>query len=417
MGSGETSPTMTKVHRDLFARTRPGPAEAVLLDTPFGFQENADEISARAVGYFRESAGHQVEVASYRNEDEVGSLAYETTMARLRAARWVFSGPGSPSYALHHWLASDVPAALAHKLERGGCLIFASAAAATLGPVALPVYEIYKVGAAPHWLPGLDLMTPLGIPAAVVPHFDNAEGGHHDTRYCYMGERRLRALETQLPEGAFVLGIDEHTAFILDLDASNVTVAGLGGVTVRVQGRSSVIESGRTVSLACLLELAARAGDTAGAAEPVVAAAPPPVAPPASPQAGSVLRVEVDRIEAEFDAALAARDGAGAVACVLDLDTLLADWSSDTLQSDDMRHGRAALRAMIVRLGEAARSGLRDPRQVVGPFVETLLDARDRARAERRWADADAIRDRLVAAGIEVHDTPAGTAWDLTEPG
>jgi GntR family transcriptional regulator/MocR family aminotransferase len=42
MGSGETSPTMVKAHRSLMAQP------AVLLDTPFGFQENADDIVARA---------------------------------------------------------------------------------------------------------------------------------------------------------------------------------------------------------------------------------------------------------------------------------------------------------------------------------------------------------------------------------
>ncbi|MCI3949505.1 MAG: hypothetical protein K0R11_1439, partial [Acidimicrobiales bacterium] len=33
MGSGETSPTMAKTHRELLARVGP---PAVLLDTPFG---------------------------------------------------------------------------------------------------------------------------------------------------------------------------------------------------------------------------------------------------------------------------------------------------------------------------------------------------------------------------------------------
>ena len=47
MGSGETSPTMSKVHRDLLDRVGPGPA--VMLDTPFGFQENADDISSKAL--------------------------------------------------------------------------------------------------------------------------------------------------------------------------------------------------------------------------------------------------------------------------------------------------------------------------------------------------------------------------------
>ncbi|TDC96605.1 hypothetical protein, partial [Actinomadura sp. 7K507] len=55
MGSGETSPTMVSVHRDLVERLRP--ASAVLLDTPYGFQENVAELSARAQAYFERSVG------------------------------------------------------------------------------------------------------------------------------------------------------------------------------------------------------------------------------------------------------------------------------------------------------------------------------------------------------------------------
>ena len=49
MGSGETAPTMAKVHRALFERFGGEPAPAAILDTPYGFQENADELSARTV--------------------------------------------------------------------------------------------------------------------------------------------------------------------------------------------------------------------------------------------------------------------------------------------------------------------------------------------------------------------------------
>ena len=35
------------------------------------------------------------------------------------------------------------------------------------------------------------------------------------------------------------------------------------------------------------------------------------------------------------------------------------------------------------------------------------------ARAGRRYADADRIRDGLVAAGIEIQDRPEGTSWAL----
>src|SRR5919199_4214185 len=93
IGSGETSPTMSKVHRELFARLSPdaGPVPAVLIDTPFGFQSNADDVAGKAVDYFRESVGRDVAVASFRAADEIGSVAYETAMARVREARWVFS--------------------------------------------------------------------------------------------------------------------------------------------------------------------------------------------------------------------------------------------------------------------------------------------------------------------------------------
>jgi len=39
MGSGETSPTMVKTHRQLIGRL--SQPNAVVLDTPYGFQENA----------------------------------------------------------------------------------------------------------------------------------------------------------------------------------------------------------------------------------------------------------------------------------------------------------------------------------------------------------------------------------------
>jgi hypothetical protein len=45
-----------------------------------------------------------------------------------------------------------------------------------------------------------------------IPHYGNAEGGTHDTRCCYMDERRLPTLEAQLADNTAILGVDEHTA-------------------------------------------------------------------------------------------------------------------------------------------------------------------------------------------------------------
>jgi hypothetical protein len=41
MGSGETSPTMVTIHKALVARLGTGDRSAILLDTPYAFQENA----------------------------------------------------------------------------------------------------------------------------------------------------------------------------------------------------------------------------------------------------------------------------------------------------------------------------------------------------------------------------------------
>jgi len=275
MGSGETSPTMTGVHADLLGRLGPPPVPAVLLDTPYGFQENAEEITRKALTYFHENVGHPMGVASFRSAEEATALDLETMLARLREARYAFAGPGSPSYALRQWQGSEVTAALVEKLHEGGCVTFSSAAACALGRYALPVYEIYKVGCAPEWLEGLDILGEAGIDGAVIPHFNNTEGGTHDTRFCYMGERRLRLLESMLDEGAAVLGVDEHTACIIDLGARTATVRGNGGVTLRRGGGERRWESGMTIPLDALR---GGAGALPALSEPAAAAAAAPAA-------------------------------------------------------------------------------------------------------------------------------------------
>ena len=114
-----------------------------------------------------------------------------------------------------------------------------------------------------------------------------------------------------------------------------------------------------------------------------------------------------------FDVAMAAGDADRALAAVLELDDTIAAWSADTFQSDEMDRARATLRAMIVRLAEAAQAGLREPRQVLGPIVAATLTLRAKVRAEGRYDLSDLVRDELAAAGVEVRDTPAGVEWEL----
>ncbi|MCO8126393.1 hypothetical protein NHL50_04165 [Acidimicrobiia bacterium EGI L10123] len=407
MGSGETAPTMIKVHRRVMeAVGADDPADAVLLDTPYGFQENAGDISTKAQEYFRASVGRPISVATWRGADD-DTVTRERALAAIADASYVFAGPGSPTYALAQWVGTPLPQLLADKLRRGGAVTFASAAALTLGVATVPVYEVYKAGATPAWAEGLDLLAEVGLRVALIPHYDNAEGGHHDTRFCYLGERRLSMLEPDLPEGAWVLGVDEHTALVLDLDAGTAVVEGNGTVTVRREGESAVLTAGTEISLDEL-----RPGTSAASPAPARDTAPVAAEAPVT-NAGIGLAATTDRLTADFDAALDARDPDGAVAAVLELEQAIVQWSADTLQSDETDQARTALRRMVVRLGELAAVGAQDPRDVVAPYVEAVLAARVGAREAKQYELADRLRDALVDARVEVRDTPEGTEWAL----
>lgn len=412
MGSGETAPTMVKVHRDLVARLGPN-AKAAMIDTPFGFQENAPELAQKAVQYFKESVLIDLAVAGIDRIDGADPVSLERAFNLLRSSTYVFAGPGSPTYALRQWAGSPLNGILADKLRTGGVVTFASAAALTLGRVTVPVYEIYKAGVEPQWLDGLDVLAALGFPVAVIPHYDNAEGGHHDTRFCYLGERRLRMLEAMLPEGHHVLGVDEHTAVICDLVAETATVVGRGSMTVRVHGESTVYPNGSVVPLDALRRPVVGGAAPASLAT-VAVATPEAIAPGAASEApADSLGATATRLNAEFDAALAVGDADGAVRAALALDSSIQAWAADTLQSTEMDDARQTLRSMIGRLGEVAQEGLADPRSRVAPFVDTLLELRAEVRKDKRYDLSDLIRDRLAAAQVEVRDTPNGPEWIL----
>jgi hypothetical protein len=446
MGSGETAPTMVSTHRKLTALL-PKPVKAVLLDTPYGFQENAPELATRAVEYFRNSVNVDITVAGLVRLHDTHITADPVQIERgLRAiadATYIFAGPGSPTYALRQWSGSNVASSLINKLMTGGIVTFASAAALTLGKATVPVYEVYKVGQDVQRLDGLDVLSAIGINAAVIPHYDNAEGGNHDTRFCYLGETRLLMFEKMLDDDTYVLGIDEHTGLVIDLDAKVANVVGNGTVTLRLRENSYIYESGSTIPLATLqnpwtLRSTEHAGTTqgtnsnisgasgasshredtegnasSGRAQDVAASDVRSQSASRSGEHPGSLAAELDLRQREFEDAMTARDADGAVRACLALEQAIHDWSADTLQGDISDKARAAVRSMISALGDAAIGGVRNPRDVVAPYVEAMLAIRATVRAEKRYDLSDVIRDAFVNIGIEVRDTATGVEWDL----
>ncbi len=395
MGSGETTNTMTGTHRSVFSSV--GPGRSVLLDTPAGFQENVDDLAERITEYFSVSLQRAVEVIQLRSvQARPGDVG--AALAAVRDAVWVFAGPGSPSYAQKVWAASGMDEVLRDRLRSsgpGGAIVLASAACCTAGVRTVPVYEIYKAGLDPSWLPGMDLTALVGFDAVVVPHFDNTEGGNHDTRFCYLGERRLRMLEDLLEASTWVLGVDEHTSVDIDLDRRSVEVRGLGGLTVRYRNTSQRMSSGTSTTIDEVLAIATELGATSA---------------PRSPTSSALTSFAADGedqdlalVEAEFAACVEVRDMSGAARAVLDLDDVAGP------------SARAARARLVERLAGIAAGGVVPRKEIVGPFVETLLALRKTARAEKRFGDADAVRDVLGATGVEVRDTPEGVEWILRD--
>jgi len=291
IGSGEIGPSMAPLHRSLVSSLpkRSTPSSLVALDGSYDFQTNRAEMGEKIAVFFRSKVGIPTTVIGLPETDRAGAdlapSALAPTIAGLNAADLIFLGPGSPSRALRRWGGTPIVEQLVTRIQNGATLIASSAAAAASGRHTIPVYEIYKAGTNPVWLEGLDIIGALtGLAVAIVPHWNNNEGATHDTSRCFIGEGRLQQLERALPDGAAILGIDEHSALIIDLGASSVTVGGKGAVTIRIPGiGETAMHSGATEPLA---SFAARFGAAAGA--PRAALAPSEALAPVSTSAPGV---------------------------------------------------------------------------------------------------------------------------------
>jgi cysteinyl-tRNA synthetase len=216
-------------------------------------------------------------------------------------------------------------------------------------------------------------------------------------------------LESMLDADTVVLGVDEHTAVLFDLEEDTARVLGRAALTLRRQGVSTVFASGATVAIEELRAVAA-----GGRPERSSVSAQPSATE--TTRSTPSLRAEAERLEDIFDNGLRARDVNAAVTAVLELEQAIVDWSADTEEMDGTEAPRAMLRRMVTRLAELAVLGARDPRETVAPLVEALIELREQAREQGSWTLADTLRDRLTAARIEVRDTPNGPLWLLTNP-
>ncbi len=347
LGSGETAANVQRVYTWLYRHFEP-PVTVAILETPAGFQPNAEAVARDVADYIGKrlvNFSPQVALVAGRRRDPADaamSTDNPTVVAPLWDADVIMAGPGSPTYAVRHLRDSLTWNAMRARNRLGAGLMLSSAMTLAASTFTLPVYELYKVGADLHWQDGLNLFADFGLSLLVVSHWNNNDGGAAlDTSRCYIGLDRFSALLELLPPDPrrTLLGIDEKTALCLDFATARAEVVGAGGVTVMRHGREHHYAHGAHFALEELGEFRL-------------------------PHRGEGIP-------------------AG-------------------LWQEALERQSTALAAHTEQ-PEAA---------VVPQDVAALAGARATARAQRNWAAADDLRAQIEAAGWRIIDTPEGNVLE-----
>ena len=329
-----------------------------IINSPFGFQENVNKLSDKLTKFFNTSLNIDTQIISYKTPDELNTVDYFKCLQKIDESNFIFAGPGSPSYAVKIWEDTEFPNSFKKLLENDGSLVFSSAAATTLGEYALPVYEIYKVGQDPHWINGLNILSAYGINASVLPHFNNKEGGDHDTRFCYMGESRFNNLRSQINSN--IIGIDEHTGLIIDGATNTGKVYGIGMVT---------LISGETKQQYL-------AGDT----------------------------ISFDRFTVvEDNKVIPITKKVGRTKPISNIDEV-----SDLITENgfDQKSINKILSKIKINLED-----LEDKTKIIDPLIDLTLEVRRNLRLEGKFELSDLIRNQLEKLNIEINDNESSTDW------
>jgi hypothetical protein len=235
-GSGETAPGGRRIYDELFAHLR-APIRGAILETPAGFEPNSEWVAQQVADFWStrlQNYRPHISIIPARKKETLHSPDNPDLLPPLYTANVIFSGAGSPTYAvrqLRDTLAWQLLRA-AHRM--GAAVVFASASTLAASRFTIPVYEIYKVGEELQWRDGLDFFGAYGLELIFVPHWNNKDGGTVlDTSHCYLGQSRFDQLRAMLPsDSATIVGIEEHTALWVETATATCRVVGQGNVVV-----------------------------------------------------------------------------------------------------------------------------------------------------------------------------------------
>ena len=133
---------------------------------------------------------------------------------------------------------------------------------------------------------------------------------------------------------------------------------------------------------------------------------------------------EQERVAPDADVLAALRDDLNVPRVISRLHSLSsaigdADNTADARVAAQRLRASAALVGLLQQPAVSALNGLRVPDQAAHRLsasrVEALVAERHQARQQRDFAQADALRETLEAAGVVIHDTPQGTQWQFAD--
>jgi hypothetical protein len=262
------------------------------------------------------------------------------------------------------------------------------------------------VGDELRWVEGMDLLGHFGFNLVVIPHWNNAEGGTHDTRFCYMGEPRFRELDGLLPADVRVLGLDEHTACLFDLEKEEGVVRGIGRVTLWHRGAEEIFAEGDRLSLDLLRggEVGTGRGRSASIR---------PASQLVSESGEESFWERVRAVEAAFHGGLEKHRPTEATNALLELDRIIWKGHQNLENPEFISQAREIFCELLIGLGCRLASAPGDKAECLRPLVEELLHLREKFRSNKQWREADAIRETLERVQIVVEDTREGSRWRL----
>jgi cysteinyl-tRNA synthetase len=212
-----------------------------------------------------------------------------------------------------------------------------------------------------------------------------------------------------LPEDLLIIGLDEHTACIVDFEKGTAEIKGLGRVVLRRGDQESHFEKGDRFPV----EIFQGAGFGSERRPPEMnrSAASNPREGHAADETSFWKRIH--GLESDFHEGLARYDSKRMTTALLELDRAVWQAQKDLAGEEDISQAREILRDLLVLLGTALQTTPKNTWECMAPLVEELLQLRERFRRDKQWQAADAVRDSLQKADIVVEDTPEGVRWRL----